>query len=348
MPTFVARAPGRIGLAGGGTDIPEHYRHHGGAVVSLAVRRYAFVEISDRSAGLELVSTDHGMRERIPGEKLGRRMRYPFLAEEFLTIPKAVAWHFRLDRARIAVSSDLTPGGGLGSSSAVAVAAVTAASAFVGGSSGRAEMAELAALVEIALLRRTSGKQDPYASSYGGAMFFEFARDGSALAVPIPLTPDVRTELERRVLLFSNEANRTSPAWHAELARRCAASERETLRAMTESKEHAFETRRLLERGDVPGLARLLDDGWRARRAAAGRAPAPAVDRAIAIAKDAGAAAARPCGPGLGGTLLVLCEPSRQGEVRVALATQGWRAEPLVLDPDGAALCEPLEREVSV
>jgi D-glycero-alpha-D-manno-heptose-7-phosphate kinase len=348
MPTVVARAPGRVSLAGGGTDIPAYYERHGGAVASLAIRRYAFAEISERSGGLELASLDHDVRERIAVEKYERRMRFPFLAQDFVTLPKAVAWHFQLQRARVAVSSDLPAGGGLGSSAAVTVALITAAAAFVGTARGRGEVAELAARVEMSLLRRPCGKQDPYVSAFGGAMLYELARDGSVTALPIRLQPESKADLERHLLLFSSSSRRSAAGPLAELRRRCRAGDRQTLRALGELKDLAYHVRGALERGDITGLARLIEAGWQAKRNTHALVSTPEIDRGIAIAKDAGALAARLCGAGGAGPLLVLCKPERHRDVREALATQGWRGEPLILDDEGGTLCEPVEREASV
>src|SRR2546426_6185928 len=107
MRSFIARAPGRVSLAGGGTDLPAYYERHGGAVLSLAVATYATAEVSDYPIGLELVSVDHGVRETIRADRLARHMRAPYLAPEFVTIQKAVAWHFGIERARLALSSEL-------------------------------------------------------------------------------------------------------------------------------------------------------------------------------------------------------------------------------------------------
>ena len=128
----IARAPGRVSLAGGGTDLPGYYERHGGAAVSLAVSVHAYAHVSALARGLELVSIDEGSREFVPAERFSRRVRYPFLAEEFLILQKAVAWHFGLDRARFAASSELPAGGGLGASAAVCVALVAAAAAYLG------------------------------------------------------------------------------------------------------------------------------------------------------------------------------------------------------------------------
>ncbi|TMK16772.1 MAG: hypothetical protein E6G68_09550, partial [Actinobacteria bacterium] len=201
MRIVVARAPGRVSLAGGGTDLPSYYERHGGAVVSFAISSGATATISERSSDLDLVSTDHDVRELITPERYPRRMRYPFLAREFVTLQKAVAWHFGLDRARVSVSSELPTAGGLGSSAAICTALVTAAAAYLGEPMNRWTIAAIAARIEMSVLRRPCGKQDPFASAFGGINLIEFLRDGTVSVDPIPVAPGIRDELERHLLL---------------------------------------------------------------------------------------------------------------------------------------------------
>src|SRR5687768_1768967 len=126
MSIVVGRAPARVSLVGGGTDLPAYYERHGGAVVSLTIAQYAYAQASPRPADLELVSLDQGMREVVSEATFARRMRPPILAEEFLLYQKAVAAHFAMERGRLATSSEVPAGAGLASSGSICVALVKA------------------------------------------------------------------------------------------------------------------------------------------------------------------------------------------------------------------------------
>ena len=111
-----------INVDEGDVDARRFYERHGGAVVSMAVSLYAYGQASPRAQDLELVSLDHSSREIITPAHFARRMRPPILAQEFLTYQKAVAWHFGIERGRLAAASEIPPGVGLASSAAVSVA----------------------------------------------------------------------------------------------------------------------------------------------------------------------------------------------------------------------------------
>ena len=132
MSSVIGRAPARVSLAGGGTDLPAYYEPHGGAVVSFTLSLYAHAQASPRPTGLELVSLDAQKREIVPTAQAARRLRAPILAEEFLLYQKAVAAHFGFERGLLAARSDIPMGAGLASSGALAVALVAAAATFAG------------------------------------------------------------------------------------------------------------------------------------------------------------------------------------------------------------------------
>jgi D-glycero-alpha-D-manno-heptose-7-phosphate kinase len=289
------------------------------------------------------VSLDHGSREVIPADRVTRRMRYPFLSEEFLTLQKAVAWHFGLDRARVAAASNLPPGGGLGSSAAVCVSLVAATAAYIGDAIDRAGIAEVAARIEMTVLRRPCGKQDQYTSAFGGANFLEFARDGSVTVSPIDVSAGIGSELERHLVLFTNGGRRNAAGPLSELVRRTGAGEPQTLRALAELKELAHEIRRALEAGDVPGVGRLLERGWLAKRRLHSQVSTPEIDRAIALAKEVGVYGGKLAGAGVSGSLVFICRPEAHVDLKAALATQGWRARTVRIARDGATLTPPAD-----
>jgi len=346
MRTVVARAPGRVSLAGGGTDIPAYYERHGGAVLSFTIPSSATAVVSERSNGLDLVSLDHGVHELITAERYARRMSHPFLAREFITMQKAVAWHFGLDRARVAAASDVAVGSGLGSSAAVCTALVAAAGAYIGEPMERRMIAATAARIEMSVLRRPCGKQDPYASAFGGINLLEFGRDGTVAVTPVEISPGTQRELERHLMLFSNGARRNAAAPLAELARRIG-TDKQTMIALGELLETAYLVRTAVERGELRTVGALVDRGWRAKRRLHGQVSNPEIDRVYAMARAAGALGGKLLGAGLAGAMLFVCAPERQQELRQVMATQGWRADEVTIEDAGATLIEQPEEEAT-
>lgn len=338
MSIVVGRAPGRASFVGGGTDLPAYFERHGGAVVSAALAMYSYAQASTRTSDLELVSLDTGSREVVTPDHFTRRMRPPIIAQEYLTFQKAVAWHFGIERGRLAVSSEVPFGAGLGSSASVCVALVTAAAQFVGETLSRAQIAEAACRVEMNVLRRPVGKQDPYAAAFGGVNLIEFERDASVHVTPLRMSPETIAALRRRLLVFHNGSRRNATPILEEQARRTQ-SDPATIAALGELKAMAHELRELLESGRLDEAGELIGRGWQRKRLLSSQSTTGAIDRLYVLARDAGALGGKLLGAGLAGALLLFCAEGAQDEVRRTLATQGWRERPAAFDFDGARLC---------
>jgi len=336
--TVVAKAPARISLAGGGTDLPAFYERHGGAVVSLTIDAYATAHAARRAADLELVSADTGARELIPTPQFSRRMRPPILAEEFLLYQKAVAWHFGIERGTLSLSSAIPAGAGLGSSGAVCVALVRAAAEFVGEELDRSAVAETAFRIEAHVLRRGCGKQDQYASAFGGLNLIEFFRDGSVDVTPLDVDAQARATLQRRLMVFSNGSRRSAVLPLQEQARR-SESDPDTVLALARLKDMAYETREALERGNADAVGQIMDEAWKAKQHLNSTVASPEILRSYSVARAAGAVGGKLAGAGLGGTLVLYCHEDGHDDVRRALAAEGWRQRAVAMEQDGAVLC---------
>jgi D-glycero-alpha-D-manno-heptose-7-phosphate kinase len=335
MSSVIGRAPGRVSLAGGGTDLPAYYERNGGAVVSFTISLHAHAQASPRTTGLELVSIDAKKREIVPTAQAARRLRAPILAEEFLLYQKAVAAHFGFERGTLAARSDIPVGAGLASSGALAVALVAAAATFAGEDMDAAAIADTACKIEIDLLQRACGKQDQYAAAFGGLNLIEFFRDGSVDVSPLDVTEQTLAMLERRIMLFHNGARRTSVVPLQEQARR-SRSDPDTVNALNQLKDMAYEMREVLETGKLDRVGEMLDEAWRAKQHLNSSVGTPEVARVYALAREAGAAGGKLAGAGMGGTLVLYCREEQQEDVRATLASQGWRERLITIDAEGA------------
>src|SRR5579863_710255 len=201
---LIARAPMRISLGGVGIDLEAHYAKYGGLVISTAINKYFYTVITtDESDDLQLISADY--------RSLFRHTPYSDLFwNGDLALPKAVLHHFGIRRGiDLFVASEVPPGTGLGSSSAAAVTMVRAISTLLEQPMTKQQVAELASFIEISKMGMPIGKQDQYASAFGGLNRIAFTSDDVTVE-PLHIAHDVQQTLERRLMLFFTGSSRDS------------------------------------------------------------------------------------------------------------------------------------------
>jgi D-glycero-alpha-D-manno-heptose-7-phosphate kinase len=335
---IVARAPLRISFGGGGTDLAAYYERQGGLVVSAAIRRYCTVAVGDSvDGGTRIISADYGLAEAYgPGE-------LPVVAEP-LILPKAVLEWFVLrgylppGGVTLSLSSEVPPGTGLGSSSAMAVALIRALAARAGLVLDPAAVADLACWIEIERLGMPIGKQDQYASAFGGLNRIAFRAAGVTIR-PLVLDPATYAALENRLLLFSTGRGRNS-ATVLGRQRAKSASDSGTIARLGRLKLLADEMHEALLARDLDAVGRLLDVAWREKRGLTRGVSSAAIDRWYDTARAAGALGGKITGAGGGGFLLLFCPPGMTQAVRAAMTRCGLRELPFAFDLRGARVAQ--------
>jgi D-glycero-alpha-D-manno-heptose-7-phosphate kinase len=287
---IVARAPLRVALGGGGTDLPAYYRESGGFVVSAAIDRYVHMLISAdlqprfRLKHLEWEETDS------PDE-----VRHPILRV-------ALERHWDGPPVELASVSDAPPGTGLGSSGAYAVCAIHALRAAAGASELEpVALAEEACEIEIGVLGREVGKQDQYAAALGGVRAYSFRADDTVDARELDLSPEVLGALDRQCLLFFTGTERSA----SDVLSRVAAGDRRIRSVLDRLQELARATCAALEAGDLARFADLTHDQWETKRERAPGTITPGMDSLRGRALAAGATGVISLGAGGGGFVLV-------------------------------------------
>jgi D-glycero-alpha-D-manno-heptose-7-phosphate kinase len=321
---IVVRAPLRISFGGGGTDLAAYYRRFGGFVVSSAINRYCRVVARPSPDGaIRIHSADYSISVVSPHGTI------PAVAEPLILPRAALAWaaaracgdRLRQSGVELFLASDVPPGTGLGSSSAMAVALIRALSTCLGMTPDSAEVAELACALEIHRLGMPIGKQDQYASAFGGLNALTFSPQGVTVA-PLDLAPDVLTSLSSRLLLFSTGAGRDS-AQILRQQRNDTGSKPAVTSALHQIKALAQEMHRALLDTDLDRFGHLLDRGWEQKKRLSGKISSPAIDRWYAAALAAGALGGKITGAGGGGFILLYCPSSAQDRLRAAMTSFG-------------------------
>jgi D-glycero-alpha-D-manno-heptose-7-phosphate kinase len=296
MGAVVVRAPLRVALGGGGTDLPSYYSRHGGLVVSTAIDRYVTMTVAERPGGIVL---DHLEREEIDDPA---QIRHPILRA-------ALVHHWDGGGIELASVGDAPPGTGLGSSGAYAVCAIKALAELRARELDAGELAEAACHLEIELVGRAIGKQDQYASAFGGVRAYSFHPDGTVDARELGVSEAVRAALRGNFLLFFTGQHRSASQILG------GGQDEEAVHRL---KRLAAETCAALEAGDLDSVADLMHEHWEAKRHRAPGTVTPEMDALRERALRAGAAGVISLGAGGGGFLLVYSpEPER---TRAALA----------------------------
>jgi D-glycero-alpha-D-manno-heptose-7-phosphate kinase len=329
---LIARAPMRISLGGGGTDLEAYYATYGGLVISTAINKYFYAILTtDESDDLQVISADY--------RSLFRHSPYNDLFwNGDLALPKAVLHHFGIRRGiNLFVASEVPPGTGLGSSSAAAVTMVRAISTLMEQPMTRQQVAEVASFIEINKMGMPIGKQDQYASAFGGFNKITFRSEGVTVE-PLHIAADVRQTLERRLLLFFTGSSRESTSILKHQRKSTQDQDDIVLQALHNIKQVACDMQACLEQGDLDEFARLLDYSWREKRRLAPGLSTGFIDECYDLALQQGAAAGKITGAGGGGFLLLYCEEQSQESVTLALEERGLKRMNFHFDHQGATV----------
>ena len=322
----------RISFGGGGTDLEAYYAKYGGLVISSAINKYFYAVITtDESDDLQVISADY--------RSLFRHSPYNDLFwDGDLALPKAILHHFGIRRGiNLFVASEVPPGTGLGSSSAAAVTMVRAISTLVEQPLTKQQVAELASYIEIGKMGMPIGKQDQYASAFGGLNKITFSSEGVTVE-PLQIEPDVRKTLERRLMLFFTGSSRESTSILKHQRKSTQDRDEVVLQALHNIKRVAVDVQSCLERGDLDEFARLLDYAWQEKRRLAPGLSTGFIDELYTLALEKGASAGKITGAGGGGFLMLYCHEEAQDTVTGALEERGLKRMNFHFDQQGATV----------
>lgn len=295
-PRIVVRAPTRIDLGGGWTDVPPYCDREGGFVCNVAITRYATATITGRSGA----SLPDGQEQ---------------------ALLRAVQRRRALSDATIALDSGFPVGAGLGGSSAASAALLVAASEWKGETWDRRAIAEAGRQIEVEDLGIAGGRQDHYAATFGGALALGFTTEVAVRRI----TMDAHTgeALAARSLLVYTGQSRISGDTITAVLGAYAAREQRVVTALRRMRELAEQMAAALERADLDSVAGLLDEHWEHQRALHPTIPTPLIDDIVRRARGAGALGAKAMGASGGGCVLVMSRIADVPAVRAAIAPLG-------------------------
>ncbi len=298
---IITQTPLRIGLLGGGTDLPGYYREHGGRVLNCALDKYVYVIVKQRFD--RDIYVNYSKKEIVS--------RVEDLEHEL--VREAMQMTGVASGVEITTLADIpSAGSGLGSSSAVTVGLLHALFAYQGRQVTAEELAERACTIEINRCRKPIGKQDQYIAALGGIRDIRFGPGDDVVAEELVLSSAERRALQQQIMLFYTGITRSADPILAEQNANIEGT-RPQLDLLRDLAGFAVER---LRSGDVDAIGPAVRESWEAKRKLASGVSNDQVDSAVSLALDAGASGAKLTGAGGGGFLLVICSMDRQRAVR--------------------------------
>ena len=321
-PIIRARSPLRISFAGGGTDIAAWYATHGGAVLSATISRSAYVTLAPRAdRRINVRSLDLGYAIDY---SLDETLTFDGVLDLAKAAVKRLGSQCGMD---ISIRSDAPAGSGLGGSSALAAALAGALACQWGISLGRRELAELAYTLEREDLDICGGKQDQYATVFGGFNHIEFNARGVSVH-KLPIATAVKNDLEAHLLLCYVGRVRKDAGLVDAQVRDLRAGRAETLTGMCRVQADVGKMKDALLAGRLDAVGRGLHDAFAHKKMTnPGVTAGTEADALYEAALRQGALGGKLLGAGGGGYLLLYVPTGRQHAVRRALEEMGGRFE---------------------
>jgi D-glycero-alpha-D-manno-heptose-7-phosphate kinase len=326
---IITQTPLRIGLLGGGTDLPDYYREHGGRVLNCAIDKYIYVIVKQRFD--DDIYVNYSKKEIVS--------KVDDLEHEL--VREAMLMTGVTEGVEITTLADIpSTGSGLGSSSAVTVGMLHALFAYQGHQVSAEELAQRACQIEIERCGKPIGKQDQYIAAFGGIRDLRFGPGEEVVAEELGLSANERRALQHQIMLFYTGVTRSADTILAEQNANIATTQPQ-LHLLRDLAGFAVDR---LRSGDVDAIGPALRESWDAKRKLASGVSNGQIDDAVGRALDAGASGAKLTGAGGGGFLLVICPMERQRAVRRSLADM--RELPIKLDRLGSRVVLNVMRDI--
>jgi D-glycero-alpha-D-manno-heptose-7-phosphate kinase len=326
---IITQTPLRIGLLGGGTDLPSYYLEHGGRVLNCAIDKYIYVIVKQRFD--DEIYVNYSKKEIVS--------RVADIEHEL--VREAMLMTGVTGGVEITTLADIpSSGSGLGSSSAVTVGLLHALYAYTGRQVSAEELAEGACRIEIERCGKPIGKQDQYIAALGGIRDLRFGPGEDVSHEELGLSASERVALQQQMMLFYTGITRRADNILAEQNANVPA----TLPQLDLLRDLAGFAVKRLRSGDVDAIGPALRESWEAKRKLASGVSNSQVDGAVTRALEAGASGVKLTGAGGGGFLVVLCPMERQRAVRESLADM--RELPIRLERSGSRVMLNVARDI--
>ena len=322
---IITRSPSRISLGGGGTDLPSYYREHTGFILAAAIDKYVYITLH-RTFVEELI-IKYSQTERVHTLD---EIRHP-LIREALRLTNTPASHLE-----IASMSDIPAGTGLGSSGSFVTALLQALHCHNKIVIPKEQLAEQACHIEIDIVKEPVGKQDQYIAALGGITAFHYLPDDRVRVEPMQLDSDTLLNLEDSLVLFFTGYTRSASQILQDQDTRTRESDKSVIDNLHSIKELGYESKRVLESGDLHRFAEIMSLQWRQKKERSQGMTNSAIDQAYELGIANGALSGKLIGAGGGGFLMFYAEDKTR--LRRAMRSAGLKEVRMRFDFQGTTV----------
>ena len=303
---IITKTPFRMSFFGGGTDMPEFFNEHSGAVISTTFDKFCYVNVRHMPPFHPYISElVHNRFERVNNIE---EIEHPLIRE-------CMRLH-DIHEIRLTYEGDLPARTGLGTSSTFAVGMLNAFCALKGKMMSKRQLAQEAIHVEREVLKEHGGWQDQVAAAYGGFNRIDF-KDGDFSVHPIVISPERKKELDENLLLFYTGIQRFSSEIQADTFAKPVdkTQQLKDMLALVDVAEGIL----CDKNASLKEFGKLLDTTWKLKRGTGTKVSNGSIDELYASAIKAGAIGGKLLGAGGGGFLLFYCEKEKQNELKKAM-----------------------------
>ena len=320
---YRSKAPLRIGLAGGGTDVSPYCDLYGGAILNATISLSAYANIEPLQENKIIVET----LDRKEIQTFDLMDELPINGE--LDLLKGVYNRVKKDFPfpntgfRLSTFVDAPAGSGLGTSSTLVVAILGAFVEMLKLPLGDYDIAHLAYEIERYDLKLAGGRQDQYAATFGGVNFMEFFDDDKVIVNPLRIRSQYMHELENNLVLYFTATSRESATIIKEQVKNVTSKDEKSIEAMHQLKEQARMMKDALLKGKLSEIGEILDYGFQQKRKMAANISNSSIEEIYEAAKKAGATGGKISGAGGGGFMIFFCPGNTNYAVKEALLKFG-------------------------
>ena len=304
---IISRAPVRITLGGGGTDLQSYYSRYGGFLIAAAIEKYVFISANKRFYDSIRLSYS---RTEIIDDISQIKHRIFKKALELIGIEGGI---------ELVSIADVPANCGLGTSSSFTVSLLNALHAYKREFITQKQLAKEACYIEIDMLGEPIGKQDQYIAAFGGITCLTFEKNGEVVVEPLRISGETLDQLESNLMLFYTGIERSASAILSEQDEKSLENDLDVISNLHRIKEIGLETRRALEKGDVNQLGELFHAHWETKRKRSQKMSDPFIDECYEVACKNGALGGKIMGAGGGGFFVFFCNNSNKSKLSEAM-----------------------------